>query len=125
MSEIIVLNGVDHMVVTPSKQMHNSGLIKDVIRTGGLFVVNLQTGDLGIYRPKVKEYVLEFCNGQGVKLAGDAQVGLLQIQDYFNAGNYAIKAFVIRQGEEEIFRTTHRSSIREFMRQVTYAWANV
>ena len=125
MSEVIVLGGVDHMVVTPAKQLHNSGMVKDVLRTGGVFVVNMQTGVLGIYRPKLKEYILEFCNGNAVKLAGDAQVGLLQIQDYFNAGNYAIKAFSIRQGEEEIFRTSHRSSVREFLRQVTYAWANV
>lgn len=125
MNRTIVLGGVDHLIVTPSKQMHNSGMVKDVLRTGGLFVVNLQNGVLGIHRPKQKAYFLQFCNGNSVQLASEAEVAMLQISDYFNAGNYAIKAFVIMQGEEEIFRTTHRSTPKEFMRQATYAFHNI
>ena len=120
----ISINDVTYFVVNPSRALMNSGLVRDVLATGGLFVVNPATGALEIYRPKKKVYLINFFNGTQAELPADPEVGMLRLEDHFD-GNLAIKNFEIKQGEETVYKTTVGESRREFFRQVKYAYHNI
>jgi len=91
-------NGILFMRVTPVKSLFHSTMVHDVITKGGQFVVNMETGELTIYREKSqKEYFYYYYRNDGSarKLSSDLDVARVQLADEFTnkftAGTFTIQ----------------------------------
>jgi len=81
------------MNVTPVKSLFNSELISDVIRTGGRFVVNMNTGMLTVHREvgevvhhhQIRAYYKPD-RFPSVRLSDDLDTALVQLKDQFSIG---------------------------------------
>jgi len=119
----ININGQAHLVLEVSRPFYNSGFIKGVLDSGGVFVVNPKDGVLKIHRPTKMKYFIEF--NHGIKeLAADAEVACIQIEDQLSTG-VTNCTFTIEKAGSEIFKTTYmHPNQNEFIRQVRYAMKN-
>lgn len=124
-SQVIYIKGAPHVVVKPAESLHRSSMVRDVVESGRLFVVNMNTGVLTIHTPVIREYLLEFTRKDSVKLPLDTEVALTRIKDYLASGNPIVRSFVISENGQDIFRTTLNTTQHEFLRQVAYAMAHV
>jgi len=102
----IIIDGVAHLVVIPAKHMFNSSMVHDVITTGGMFVVNTETNELKIHRPKKKKVVPEpvpkyWYNhmGRWKPLSEELEVAMVQLADEATAGHIggAVRSSVNRK----------------------------
>ena len=96
MPKYIMIDEKVHMIVKPVKSLFNSSLIHDVVTTGGHFVVDMETGNLTIYRNIRKKSVVWYSRDDGTfkRLANDLDVALLQIADEFEVGNIHGNLFI-------------------------------
>ena len=107
MPKYIVIGEKVHMIVKPVKILFNSSLIHDVVTTGGQFVVNMETGDLTIYRRTRNKVTVWYSRDDGTfkLLANDLDVALIQITDEFEAGNKYGNVFISGERENKIHAT--------------------
>ena len=119
MPKYIMIGEKVHMIVKPVKALFNSSLIHDVVTTGGQFVVNMETGDLTIYRRTRNKVVVWYSRDDGTfkQLANDLEVALLQISDEFNVGNIYGNIFISGEQENRIHATG--LSLDQFSQSVT------
>lgn len=124
MSRIVRVDGVDHIIVTPSAAFDNSKMIASVLKSGRKLAVNLQTGVLVIIREPVKRSCILDIGGVKVQLANDREVALLQIDDHVSrAAKRLPVTFFIEQGPRFLYLTTLENNDKdEFLRQVSYAY---
>ena len=96
MPKYIMIDEKVHMIVKPVKSLFNSSLIHDVVTTGGHFVVDMETGNLTIYRKTRTKSVVWYSRDDGTfkRLANDLDVALLQIADEFEIGNIHGNLFI-------------------------------
>jgi hypothetical protein len=121
MPSYIRVENENYMVVTPSGPMLQSGLISDVLTSGGKLIVNMNTGLLRIHRPAKRIYHLCFPNARK-QLSNDIEVALIQLDDFKNSEECY---FTITEKDKEIFKTTYiNPNWNEFVRQVNYAMRN-
>lgn len=119
----INIDGQAHIVLEVSRPFYNSGFIKGVIDSGGIFVVNPKDGVLKIHRPSKLKYFLDFNHGRK-ELAKDVEVALIQIEDHLDA-SVTNCTFTIEKAGSEIFKTTYiHPNQTEFIRQIRYAMKN-
>lgn len=132
MSQIVKINGVDHMIVQPSRPFMNSSMITNVLASGRKLGVNLSTGALVIVTPKPEKVFIFEYDGSKRKIASDRQVGLLQIEDQLDTltktlGNRVAKCdikFYIKEDNKIVFLTSLIDNQQgEFLRQVGYAYS--
>lgn len=132
MTKIVKIEGVDHMIVTPSKPFMNSSMITSVLKSGRQIGVNLQTGMMVIVKPSPEKVCIFEYDGSTRKLSNDRQVGLLQIDDSLEALSHTLDdlskheiKFYIKEGEKLVYLTTLINNKREFLRQISYAYSKV
>lgn len=86
----IMIDGRPHTIVTPAKHMFKSTMVHDVMTTGGMLVVDNQTLELKIHRPKedvkempisVPEYWFNF-EGSWWPLSADYETAIVQLTDH-------------------------------------------
>ena len=118
MPKYIMIDEKVHMIVKPVKSLFNSSLIHDVVTTGGHFVVDIETGDLTIYRSTRKKSVVWYSRDDGTfkHLANDLDVALLQIADEFEVGNIHGNLFI--SGEQANKIHVAELSLTEFSKNV-------
>ena len=133
MIQIVKIEGVDYLIVTPSKSFMNSSMITSVLKSGRKIGVNLQTGMMVILKPRQEKVCIFEYDGNAREVASDRQVGLLQIEDLLETlsrtrndlSKCEIK-FYIKEGEKFAYLTTLiDNNQREFLRQVSYAYSEV
>ena len=107
MPKYIMIDEKVHMIVRPVKSLFNSSLIHDVVTTGGHFVVDMETGNLTIYRKTRTKSVVWYSRDDGTfkRLANDLDVALLQIADEFEVGNIHGNLFISGEQENKIHAT--------------------
>jgi hypothetical protein len=133
MTQIVKIEGVDHLIVTPSKPFMNSSMITSVLKSGRQIGVNLQTGMMVIVKPRPEKVCIFEYDGNARKVASDRQVGLIQIEDLLETLSRTLGdlskceiKFYIKEGERLVYLTTLiDNNQREFLRQVSYAYSKV
>ena len=102
MNKIFSKDGRIFLEVTPVKSLFNSGMIHDVITTGGKFVVDLNTCELTIYREKIVKNKIVSKNEPNrprykpngkptVKISEDFDIAQVQLADqYWIDNNYGV-----------------------------------
>jgi len=94
MNKLFYDDGRIFMEVTPVKALFHSGLIHDVITKGGKFVVDLNTNELTIYRPKVEKPKKKVnprykpLHEPTITISDDLDVALVQLADQYYLGKH-------------------------------------
>lgn len=131
MAKVVVIGGEQYIIAKPSSAFRNSSMIRSISESGREIAVNLNTGNMIIYKmPPEKSCHFKLDNLE-ITISKDRDVGLLQIEDQVdkylrekaeNLKNTDVRFYITSEDTILFLTSLNSEDFTEFMRQVSYAY---